>query len=824
MANGITLAPTSTNSTLNLRIPDDAGDAPRERMPGVLDAYGIASVLMQASKDRWRKMAMIKGQFDGNPPFNPAALRRQGMAYYPNFNSLEAKAYRSSALAPYYDAFASAPTLADIQLALPDKSQQDEASRIVMEETDYTLRAARWFSWDIEKCLCDYVGMGKGYLFWGDPFRLSFQYVPQHRVLFPDMTDVNMEDWDIFGVLQLIDPTRLYKAVRERGRAMQQGWKPDAVLQAIRNNAAPYDPSLYDDYVGLQQQLKDHDLYVTARVDKVWCMHIYVREYDNTWTHAMVALDSYQGQPQVPPERPGSAAERVRGKAYREDYIDMGRPAKRSDGSVDTADNPVDSKNGFLFYRRSQYSALSHIIAPFFFEVLDGSINGISGLGKDIFAPMQLKDRFWCARTNNAFLRSTVVIQPQDARSREKLQLMQVQNVTIVPPGVTVQPGTIFGDMAAATELNADFDRMLTTNTGIYRASFEKPSGNPEPATNFMMRAQQSTTLSSSAQTKFFLQMDAVYEEIYRRLRTSNDEAAVAWRRRLADRGIDRATLAKVRYVRAYRTMGSGSVFLRQQQLGTLLTPAVFGHLPADGQARLIQDVIGSVAGQQKVERYMPIDQREDHGDRNVWEATIENDALRQGAPVITYPAQDAVVHLATHAKAGQETLQGVRANPQIAAGAAAFLQGLCAHAAEHIRTLLDNGRKVEAKPFVVAFAKLNKAATDLSKAVMSQMQQQRAQQQRTQQAATDAQLAQAKAAQDMHIKDAKARQALAIKAATARQKLGVGAALAQQKLASGHQAMALADASTAAGIHRQRFAALAAAQAADDGDGDGSD
>lgn len=763
----------ATNSTFNLRIPTEAGKAPSERLPNILDAYGAASVLMEAAKDRWRKMAMVRGMFDGNPPYNPATLRKSGMAYYPNFNSLEAKAYRSNALAPYYDVFSGAPQLVDVQLSIDNKEVQDEASRIVCEEQDLLYRRSRWFAWNMKMMLTDFLSFGKGFLFWIDPTRLAFTHVPAHRVLFPDQTTVDMGTWEMFGVLQVVDPSRLFNKVKDRKAAESVGWQYEAVLQAIRNNAAPYDPSLYDDYVGLQQQLKDHDVYTTARIDKVFLMHIYVREYDGRWTHLIVGLDSFKGQPQVPPSMEGK---------------------DHSDRKIPYAEE-YTNQNGFLFKRVGQYQRLEHIICPFFFEVLDGSINGIAGLGKDIYPPMQLKDRLWCARANNAFMRSTIVLQPSDSRSREKLQIAQVQNVTILPPGVTVQNGTIFGDMNAAAELNNQFDQMLQTNTGIYRPSIEKPSGNPEPARSTILRAQQATTLSNSANVEFCLQLDPMYAELNRRLEISDEDDCRAYRKACDDRGVPKEMRKNPRYVRCFRNLGNGSVFLRQQQLGTLLAPEIFSHLPADGQANVVQDVIGSVAGQQKVERYMPIQNREQFNNRHAWEAQQENDAIQTGGPVMWYPGQNDLVHLAIHAKAGQEAQQGLQqglAQPQ---QVAAFLSGLVQHAVTtHLASLLKNGRKAEAKPFEQIFGHLKKTADALAKQIAAQQGQQGQQQQRQQAAMTDAQLKAAKTQQDMQLKAAKTQQALALKGAQAQQK------------------MAIADAMAASEISRKRIAAFAGA------------
>lgn len=761
-----------TNSAFNLLVPAPDGKPPQARLDDIQSALGVASTLLEATKERWRKMAMLRGMVDGNPPFNPGKLRSAGMAYYPNFSTLEGKAYVSSALVPYYDLFAGSPSYIDIQLDLKDKQVQDEASRVVCEEADRVFRYAEWFESRLNKMLFDFVTFGKGFLMWPDPdTSLRFRHIPAHRVLFPDGEDVDYEDWNLFGVLQTLKPDVLFGKVRNREAAERAGWNWRAVMEAIAL-AAPYDPSIYDDYVGLQDQLRDHDLYVTARSETIWVMNLYVREFNRRWTHLIVPMDSYRGggaqasMPFVPLEQaPGR---------YRQPNLSRLDELHRQ---------------GFLFKKVGRFAAVENILCPFFFELMSGSVNGLSGLGKDIFAPMQLKDRMWCSRINNTFMRSSIVLQPRDAKSREQLQIMQMQNVTILPPGVEVQNGTIFGDLAAAEETSAGLDRLLQQNTGIYRPTFEKPPGNPEPAANFRMRAAQSTTLSNSAVNRFVKQGDRLFAELFRRLQVSSDLESRAYRQACEDRGITKEMQAHTRYVRMYRPIGAGSVFLRNDQLLMLLSPAanIFANLPADGQAALVQDAIGSMVGQQKVERYAPFTSRKSFANRDAWEAQQENDAMQTGGPVIAYPEQNDQVHLAVHAQAGQQALASLTkgAQPMLVA---AFMPRLLQHAQVHLQNLARNKKKAELKAFGKIFAALGAQTKQLTQAVMKQQQQVADQRKKQQQLTADQQLKAAKVKADLQLRTLKTRHGMALKEAQAR------------------QGMALADAQTAAEMHRRNL------------------
>lgn len=763
------------NATFNLAVPNNDGTPPKARVSDIGSALGIASTLIEANKERWRKMAMIRGAVDGNPPFNPATLKAAGLKYYPNFNTLEMKAYVSSALVPYFDLLTASPSYVDLQLDMKDKTQQDEKSRIVCEEEDNLYRYSEWFDVRYQKMLFDFVTFGKGFLMWDDDHTIRFRHVPCHRVLFPDSEDVDQLDWQIFGVLQTISPNALFNKVRNAERAKSAGWNERAVLRAIQA-AGPYDPSIYDDYVGLQNQLRDNDLYVTARQDMLFVMNLYVKEFDQRWTHMILPLDTYRG-------------------------TDGDLPYVPDDNTPDGKKELDEIKeSGFLFRKIGRFADVTNIICPFFFEVANGSINGTSGLGKDIYAPMQIKDRMWCSRVNNMFLRSSVVLQAKDATSREKLQITQLQNVTILPPNTNVQNGSIFGDLTAAEETNRGLDLLLQQNTGIYRPTFEKPQGNPEPATNFRIRAAQSTTLSNSAVNRFVKQNSRLFAEEHRRLTVSGDKEATYFRKCCKDRGVSEEELKKTRYVRMYQNIGSGSIFLRQESLMTLMSPnaGVFQHLPTDGQANLIQDVIGSVAGQQKVERYAPFKSREHFANRDAWEATEENDSMQTGGMVMGYPEQNDLVHLGVHAQAGQQAVKGLSmgGNPQ---QIAQFLDAVIHHSENyHIATLLKNGREREVKPFKQVFEQLNKVAQQIKSKLQEAAKQQQAKQAQMQQTVTDAQIKTAKVKGELSIKTMKARHDMALKQAKTAQ------SLEQQK-----QQMAIADAQAAASIVREKHKAF---------------
>lgn len=742
-----------TTTGTGLSTLSEEGTPPKSRIEDFRAACGLVEQLREGSEARNGVAAKIRGMFDGNPPFNNAKLRSAGMSYYPNFNTLEGKAYGASAKVPYYDLFSSAPHNIEVSLELGAGNEEIEAyhSRCVTEELDRTVKDWSAFDPTMGKLIDDYVKFGKGYLMWPDPVSWKFKRIAWHRVLVPSDTDVDLSEWEYFAVLRNFNVHELYNRIRNGQTAERSGWRRDAVLSAIRT-ASKIDPANNQDWVGVQQQLKDHDLFVSTGPDRVETAFLFVREFSGRWTQMVVPLGGYS----------------------------------RIDSKT------TDPNAGFLYRRTGLYEKVENIIAPFFFDVEDGSVNGLSGLGKDIFAPMQAKDRMRCAQVNNVFMRSSILMQAKSGSGRQKASLNQIGNVCVIPEGYEVQQSTVLGDIESTVVVNADIDRMLQSNTGIYRPQFEKPAGNPETATAAQLRFTQGTVLTNSAVNRFHSQLDRAYSEMYRRIVKAGDKEAVLFRKWTKERGIPNESLSKTRAVRSFRNVGNGSVYLRQTGLNNLLP--LFPEMPEPGKQNFLADAVAANAGQQKVELYLPREARTNTPTRHTWEAQIENDSLKNGSPAQWTPEQDDIVHLQTHAAAVDQALKSVEQGGDPAA-VAVFAQATISHCVSaHIKSLNDKGRKKQVAEWLEKLKPLGEAAQQLAEAVRKQAQQQQQLRQQQQEQLTEQQLAaqesqaklQLKATekgQGMQLKQAQAEQKMGITAATAAQKLGIGRAQASAKL-----------------------------------------
>lgn len=758
--------------------PLGADRTPPKRLDDPIKARAIVVNLWQASQERRLKEAAIQGQIDGNPPYNPLALRKAGRAGDANFNSLEAKALCSTSMVPYYDLFSGGNRYVDIKLDLGDDWQSQYASGAVSEEYDALLRRWSNFEFVMFGMMRDYVTFGKGYLVWRKNGSWRAQKIAHYRVFVPDATPVDLDELELFVVFQNWPVTFMMDAVRDKAAATAAGWDVEEARKAMMA-AVPVDPSVPNDPMTAQAQLRDSDIYVAARNSTVQLATIYVKEFDGRWSELIVRRD------QVP-------------------------SMSQSIGMMDQA--------GFIFKRFGYYDSVHECLCPFFLEPADANWNGTSGLGRDIFAFCQLKDRIGCAQADAVFLRNSIILQPQQETDRQKLTMMQLGKLTILPPGVQAQPATLLGDIASTIEVSRELSTQIERNTGIYRPTLEKGGGNPDTLGQFQTEFTQATMLSNSSVSRFYSQCDRFYEQQWKRVlegagtmpddpdaldaladadkRDDYRSEAKRFVARCTRRGVPLPLLKRLLHIRAYRAIGQGSASMRQQVVSTFLAPTIFPYFPPDGQQNILEDFTRVLGGQTAVNRYLPASARLQLPTDQQWQALQENAALKIGAPVTWTPAQNNIIHAQTHLTAAAQAASSVQqgADPH---DVLSFIDHVGPHIQEHLQR---ESSKPASKPAVKALSeqwkRLASVADQLRQHIQATAQQQQDLQQRQQQTLTEQQIDMQKMQGQLAISQHKAEATLQLKA----QRQSAELALKQQQLEGQH---ALTDASTAAGIHQ---------------------
>lgn len=769
----------SQMNPLGLETLQEGGTAPKSRMSDPAKCRQVVQKLIESDLERSRVDAKIKGAIDGNPPYSRSKLKQRAELWKTNFNQMELKAAVSSALVPYYDLFSGAPCYVEVTSNYGNSDEdQMEISRGISEEVDYVLREWVSFDYNIWAMLFDFVAYGRGFLVFRDEYDFRFRHIPAQRVKVPDGTMSELEEVETLVVRESAMVHRLYAKIRDEKLAADSGWNKQAVIEAIRMAVPKLPDTTQYDYDYYQQQLKDHDLYFGIRSPTVQLAYVYIREFDNKISQYVVV-------------EPGN------------------RQPMSTDGKVNLLDT-------YLYEKVGRYDDLHQVIIPFFMETQDGSWHGAGGIGKDVYSAMEVKNRLRCTEIDLAFLRGSVILQAKNANAMTAAQLTQFGSISVISNDVEIQQSAILGDVDTMIKVNRDLDMMISNNTGIYRQRMEKPEGNPRTAEEVRLQYMNQAMLGNSSVNRFYNQLDRLYEEIYRRLaevtlvgKGKGTEIAREFRKRCEKRGIPAEALKDIRCVRAYRNIGNGSSFMRQQSINGLAPFSV--GFPESGRQNFTMDAIAAYGNQTVVDRYFPKKDRKLLPNDEMALATIENGILKDGSPVQWTPTQNNVIHAQTHLQSGaqsaefasQTMAQGQIGQPVLSA--IGYIENILAHTGGttdhngnptgHLVALQRDTSRADAfKALLGQFQQLQSHLNDLKSNAGRMMQQQAQQQQMMQQAQAiqagidpKTQIDAAATGAKIRMQEAKTRSAM------------------QQRQQKHDQSMALADAKTANDIAMMR-------------------
>lgn len=770
--------PTSLLTSLSLEKPDSPSSK-KPRLSSASRTQEIVRLLIEADRDRSIVLARVKGMLDGNPPFSHESLVREGQANRANVNFREGEAMLGSAETPYYDLFSESSTYFQVQVEDRDPDRRAEYSRIITEHFDSMLKEWSGFDYNIQRIIHEMVGFGRGFAMWEDPINWQPVAIQQSKVMVPDGTPADPDQLELLVVRQSVNVSSLHAKIRNPETARKVGWNPQAVMEAIAG-AMPEtrNDTTTQDYERIQEELRNHDLYESVRSDVIRLANVFVREFNGKVSHLIV-------------EERNAVETRVAGGKAPED----------------------STKVKFLYKKIGRYNCFREAVACFFFDIGDGTWHSIKGLGVKLYPFIEIKNRLNCSIVDNAFINMSVLLQAVAGRAEQDTALMQLGPLTILPANFEIRQWGVQGRMEEGLFVERALTSKLENNTGQYRKPMMREQGNPATATQVNYDAIKEASLNKGAVNRFYAQLDNLGEEIYRRATNFNlvpenngrgpNCMAIKFQQACLDDGVPKAFLKKIRFVRATRNSGNGSVFLRQQTVNQ--TAQLVPMMNEQGRQNWLDDAIAVMAGTENVQRWNPRQMLNPSMQNDQAFAMIENDSLKDGSPVMVTGTQNAMIHAMIHLQAATEAVNSI---PQGAdpVRVLVFLESVGPHIAQHLQAM--SGDPMRAREFKVLSSQLNQLGqvTDQIKQQVAKAQQQQQiemqrrqqammdQQARTSQVMTDEQLKQIESANKIQISREKASTAMELR----RERHDQDMAIKQQKA---QQDMMMADASTATDI-----------------------
>lgn len=681
--------PVTPSNLLGLEEP--SLKAPETRIANGNSLRALNGKLLLEDMPRSRVRALVKGMLDGNPPYNDAQRRSNGLGWTCNINFMEGEALVDRARTPYYSIYNGVTDYADCCTGYqPDNPQNPQWGRIISKE--FTRMLKRWdqFDWQMQQIIYWMVVHGTGPVIWELPGDWRFRAVASGMCLAPQNSASSVDNRIPFLMVRVqYRPHELYNFIRDEEAATARGWDVEAVKNEIKWasrgllsgpnmnwNSAPWEY--------FQQLYKNNDLYCSfTSADTIYCCHAFVQEFAQ------------------PGEEP-----KVSHFITTEAQTAMGEGRQ----------NGWEEDKSFLFKDTNCYDSYNECIQVFFQNIGDGTWHSVRGLATKAFKHLEVSNRLKCRMVDGAFIEASLTLQFPTTKSADKMQLTQVGPVTYIPAGCEVKSTKLAGFLDGPITVDRLLTNQLSSNIAMFTPrtmSREDGRGEVPTATQINAQVANESALNEGQITQWYIQEDALFNTAFNRAADplTTDTEAQLFQQRCMDAGVPKQALAQMEYVRANRASGYGSANMRIMKLQQM--QSVVPMLPVDGKKRWLDDYIAGVEGADKVERYNPPQHIPDGDD---WMANVENAQMHEGKMPLISSGQDDEIHLHSHLADAGETLgpinqqiqQGQNPDMQTLQTAYQYVVILTQHCEAHIaRLMTDPMRKSQGKYFNDQLAQL---------------------------------------------------------------------------------------------------------------------
>jgi len=737
---------------------NEGGSAPESRLNNAREVLEMVRGLIRSDEPRAKNRSRLKGLVDGNAPYNAAELKRTGQSFRTNCNFGDAMAYLGTSLSAFYDVFAEVPNYATVKCTHGPATKQEEYSRILTEEFDTLQKGDDDFDYMMQLSQHEMVLYGVGPMLFEDAIDWRCKPVRAMDLLVPDETRSNVGDFSCAVVRNTYQVHELYRFIKNPETAKLAGWSVEAAKKAIIKAVPTNRGRKGNSWEYHQQQIRNNDLSYSAKSDVVQVAHVFYREFPSD-------------------DNPSGAISHC------------------------IVDERGDGKEGFLFRRVARYENWSQCLHVMFYDKGDGQFHSCKGLGVKMYNTLELKNRLRNSLVDAAMFRSTVMMKPKSPNAMNRMNVVQMGPVSIIPPDFDVQQvNNAGGALDAPMAVDRELDIGLQGNLSQYRQRLDK-AGNPRTATEIEAITMQQSVLGKTQLNRYYQQLDALFAERYRRATSSSitkdspgGSMALQFQKRCKERGVPADAMAKA-LASATRVAGRGSPQERRLVMNSLM--GMVQMLPEGGREQVIRDSIASMAGWESLERYYPVAGTDIGSQQQLQAAAQENVLFKHGVATPIADTDNHAIHAKTHVQAATEAIQALQGGGVDPAEVLTYINAVVTHTGEHLGAMQgDESRGDMVKALGEHLQQISKVANGVAKELAKQRAEQEAMQaeegaaQQQMQAMSDGldpkdRVAQMRADREEARRDAKVKNDMERKTMKTQQDLALKDAKTAQKLRS---------------------------------------
>lgn len=690
--------------------------APENIVQTVVAARTIYENLRFQNMKRLELFAAIEGLIQGNPPYDPVELERNGMNIA-NFNNMDGTARYEKAALAFWNLLTASEYIARFEF-YDIRMDEEGYSDILARHWNTVVREWRSFGRHFCCLTGQLLKFGYGCLIWPDERNWQWKPIETSRLFMQDEASTDLDLLTTifvetsFTVQELYQIYETFKDVPEEESPWNCGILATYLIYRANNWAKTVGTeNAIINMMDLQTRLQNNDVCLGwLYADEVRLITLLQKEYSNKVSHYL--FDRYYTNP--------------------------------------------TGNDGFLYFVNEQYEHLEEAFALFTYSPDVFTIHSNRGIGHKLFAPCQATSQLDCDMFNMARFSSSPIIRTNPLSTRD------IGAITF-RPGMPLDIG------------NAEFEQnQLGANiNGVVAASsylLQKLSTNIIYAGDDAAVPDQIQGSISDSQAKrkdykeqgvqrnvishFYDQFDPVLEQMLIKMMNSKDgypgyEAYERWKSLCVSSGVPEEMFAlnkdkKPKYFtcKASRVGGDGST------LGLIMgfesIAPLAGGFGAKGAARYQKDVVRALMGQDYVLRYLGNEEPDEiAGGASL--AQLENNGMQNGQSPLFSPDNEQRSHIKVHFELAKYLIQQ-RGQDQIDAIAAdKVFTVLIPHLQEHISFISKNPLQQVffesiKKPFeqIANYAQLNRKNAEAE--LKAQIKKQQQDQAKTQEALTDQQ------------------------------------------------------------------------------------
>ena len=680
---------------LDLQTIDASGTVPKSVIKDSNSARQIFSTLFQDDAPANQERAQLEGMLDGNVPFDDAELEALGQSGRTNCNWGTALARVEQAKQPLYDILTSVPQYATIRTDYGGDVMSESYSRIISEEFHRLLDDWDEFLENMEVHHNQLVPHGLGAHFWRDDVDWRFHPLLRREILIPSNAKSSNYNQDLIFIRDTMSSSELYAYIKDPDIAKATQWNVDFAKEAIRQSAVS-EEDRNRDWEWWQAQFKDNNYFISySKTREIRIIHALVKEFDGRVSHHI-----FTRQP-------------------------IGGP---------------DAVDDYIFSEVGRFEEMCDAVWLCFDNVGNRDFKSVRGLGTALYHFGEASNRLNNAIIDGAIRSTCIMWQPETPADANRWNSIEIGPDRLLPSGFKAVQTNAGSNIKEAVEVAGYFRMMESSNTSMYRGSSETKDGNPITAKEAMLQAGEKAAMTSSKAEHYCRALDRLYRQVLKRasnrkLVKSDPGAtdAMAFQKRVRQRGVPDAALDNIVSVRATRSIGAGSSAgraLAMQQLA----PIVLTRCPEEKQKTFINDWIGAVANTQYAVEAYGMNLGPDHPGNDEWQANVENNGFLVGGPAQFVIDQNHLIHATFHINFMAGMMQDVQNGALDPIHASMALNDAGPHTLKHLAELAkDPTRKQDLAQLQQQFGEITRQADQVRKAAQA-MQKEQDQQQAAQQ------------------------------------------------------------------------------------------